>query len=274
MGRPSYVVFDEDYSAAEITRLLGVVVTDVSRPLDKSIPEVKVGDKLDFVDKYLLSIRAEKGIHINTTAIRGTKAEANLVSIFSLSGNWRTVDTYDLTSEDLWTVSLHRMEDVFADLMNAHGDKIRELLRSPSAKNGAYMLVGFKAAKNPTIEKSSKMTKDASFSASSKGIGAALGHPLPVEVSATASREMSRDTLLKSTVERDRAFAGLYVKLVWKVDGVKLFPGGKVKVKREVVQSGIYRPGQDVLAFAGQDAEEEIDSEDEAEVEDLYDAVI
>lgn len=169
MGRPTYIVFDEAYAVPDIARLLGVVVCNTCRPLDTTTtPLLESGQKLDFVDKYMLTDRRESDITIKTSAIRKTAAEFNLVSIFGLSADSWLTDKYDLTTKDVHSITLQRHDAVFGELMEAHGDSVRALFRSGRAANGAYMLVGFKTAAQPKVERSTERGKKHAGEVSSK----------------------------------------------------------------------------------------------------------
>ena len=276
MGRASYVVFDEQYSVAEIIRLLGVVVTDTCRPLDNFAPYIQPNEQLPFIDEYKLSQRTETNVYIKTSAIRDTAAEANIASIFGLSGSWSTKESFVLRTEKLRNVSLERYGQAFQKLIDLHGDSVRHLLRERDGHDGGYMLIGFKIAKAPTTKKETTRATAASAESSTEGIAAALGSPLPVNGSVSASHSTTREAILQSTTEDERVFAGLYVKLAWKVRGIEILPTGKIRFRRQVVQKGIAYPKQDKLAFArGDDSEEDSDvDEDEDETTTKTDALI
>ncbi|EPS38496.1 hypothetical protein H072_7737 [Dactylellina haptotyla CBS 200.50] len=255
MRKPTYIVFDEDYDAKDLVRKLGIVVDNVCRPLDDFAPGIPNNGKLEIMDEYLLEAKNEHKVKIKTRAIRGTKAELALASIFEFGVDWIQSESYELHSNHVVTYSIQLKPKAFEALIAIHSEEVTEIFRKPKSSGELYMLVGLKIAKDPMISRKAERTRELSAGVSTEGIvGLATG--IPADVGVGASKTLSREVVLDSIVDNDRAFAGEYTKVVWKKRGLQLLPTGKISFKREIIQKGNANFANKKLAFADDDSED------------------
>ncbi|KAK6525842.1 hypothetical protein TWF281_010886 [Arthrobotrys megalospora] len=278
MSSRTYIVFDQDYAAADLKRLLGAVVVNPSRPLDLYTPKVERTQSLAYIDKYRLAPRKEMSANIETTAIRGTGAGLSLASLFSLDGEWETNDTYKLTSAEITTFSIEQHAEAFKALKAAHGPDINKIFREPGVKGRTvYMLVGFKVAKSPETSRISGQTKKISASVSSEGaVAIYTGIPLPIGAEVSGSKSITWETAVSSFVDEDRAFAGQYIRIVQKSGGITI-SNGRITLERMIIQKGTASHSKRTLAFSLGSSKDDTDNDgeegDDDEDDDDEDAI-
>ena len=268
-NKPKYVVLEQDLPAKYAASLLGLVVTDVRRPLDEYEPITLSGkepDSLPLVKKYMLEPKLEKDVTIRPNRVRRHRARLALLQFFGLDGLMGTREAYELKSKSVVTYEVQRYPKLMEELMQQHGDEVTGLMGRASAQGGVFMVIGCKTASNATVQHGNAGTSSA------RGTGKVIA-PDPVSgggatqsvpvAEGEVSTEHSWSSIVAGTATGQRVFAAEYCEIRWKKTGFDLGPPGVVKFKKVVRNKGIKTYGSEALSFGGEP--DELSSSDDDE---------
>ena len=277
--KPKYVVLEKDLSAKHAANYLGILVTDVRRPLDEYEPVAlslkEPEPPLPFIKKYMADPKHEKNVTIKPNRIRQHNARLALLHLLGLDSLIGTKETYELKSKKVVTYEVEQYPKVFNELLQTHGDAVRDLMSRPSAQKGVFMLIGCKVASNGVVQHGNAAISSASAAgkiiAPDPVSGGTVTQTIPI-AEAKASTKQAWSNVVAGTAVGERVFAAEYCEIRWKKTGFELGPPGVIRFKKMIQNTGIKSYGSKALAFAGgpdSEADDENDEEGEHEHDDL-----
>ncbi|KAI9769472.1 MAG: hypothetical protein M1839_003657 [Geoglossum umbratile] len=280
----TFVVLDRDIAIKNSRYLLGLVVTDVRRPLDKYEPYSDLGpgwmEPLPFLSDFMVDIRIESSATIKARAVRKGAARIALQGLLGIGWEKASEQSFELRSETIKTFAVEQHDLMFEQLMRLHGDSVKALCQESCARGHVFMVVAFKTAVDATIVRDSGEAAQGNMSL---GGGSALGLPIPLSIPmpipVSHSLVQSWASAMKSIVEGERVFAVEYCEIVLPVTGIITLgtrkvgrpkngeDDGRLRWEKKVRMKGLVGHGPRVLAFESH--EDEDDDEDEEGVLEL-----